>query len=254
MPYLLSNKNVIEENVKIKDIPCIILRPSNENGKVPTIIFYHGWSSTKEMQRFRGFILCSLGYQVIIPDAIYHGERNPIDYTSISNASKYFWKVILKNIDESEYIIEESINKNNADPKRIGVMGHSMGGFTAAGIFANNSKINCSVIFNGSCNWEKSNEIFSKILEDNISNGEEKEIKSLDPINNLEKLIDRPMLILHGDSDAVVSIEPQRIFHSKINSLYKEKSRIELIEYPNVNHHLTTSMMEEGAKWLQRYC
>lgn len=255
MPYLLSNKNVIEENVKIKDIPCIILRPSNENGKVPTILFYHGWSSSKENQRFRGFILCNLGYQVIIPDAIYHGERDPLTDYDANNAVKYFWNVILSNIDESNDIIEGSISKYNADPNNISVMGHSMGGFTAAGVFTHDSRIKTSVILNGSFNWEMSNEIFSKQLDNNVTNIEEEEqIRKLNPMNNIEKLVDRPILVLHAGADEVVSIDPQRIFYDKINPLYKDKNNIKLIEYPWLNHFVTTNMMEDGAKWLQIHC
>ena len=96
MPYLSNNENIIEENANIRGIPCIRLVPGWKSKPLPTIVFYHGWSSAKENQRFRGFILSNLGYQVIIPDAIYHGERNPIDYDDPNSAAKYFWGVILK--------------------------------------------------------------------------------------------------------------------------------------------------------------
>ena len=61
MSYLLNNENIGEEDINIKDIPCIRLIPKRRGGPLPTIIFYHGWSSTKENQRFRGFILSNLG-------------------------------------------------------------------------------------------------------------------------------------------------------------------------------------------------
>ena len=49
--------NIIEEKIYIKNIPVIILTPKNEDNDIATIVLYHGWSSSKETQRMRGFIL-----------------------------------------------------------------------------------------------------------------------------------------------------------------------------------------------------
>ena len=249
MTYLT---NIIEEEVIIKGIPCIILKPKNQNGKLATIIFYHGWSSNKENQKFRGFILASLGYQVIIPDSIHHGERNSIDYNNVDNMSKYFWKTILNNIEESKDIIDRSIDIHNMDPDNIAVMGHSMGGFTAAGAFTHDERIKTSIILNASFNWGMSNEIFLDKLAKNIIVEEENEIIRLDPMNNFNKLIDRPILMLNGGSDKVVSMNPQKVFYDKIKGEYKNQSKIKLIKHIHVGHFVTTNMMEDAARWLKR--
>jgi fermentation-respiration switch protein FrsA (DUF1100 family) len=255
VPYLLNNENIKEKNINIRGIPCIRLVPKIKGKSFSTIIFYHGWSSTKENQRFRGFILSNLGYQVIIPDAIYHGERNPIDYNS-DNAAKHFWRVILNNIEESDTLVEELINKYDANPDNIAVVGHSMGGFTSAGVFTHNKNIKTSVILNGSLNWKMSNTIFlKKLTPDTV---EEKnlieEVELSDPISNLHKLAGRPLLILHGGGDNVVSKVPQQVFYEKIKPLYKDKTKIKMIEYPDLGHFVTTNMLEDGAKWLLKWC
>ena len=72
-------------------------------------------------------------------------------------------------------------------------------------------------------------------------------------MNNLELLKNRPILILHGDSDSIVSIESQRIFYQRIEPLYQNKQKIKFIEYPNLNHFVTTNMMEESINWFYRY-
>lgn len=247
--------NVIEKSIRIGEIPTIVLTPKDEMKSYPTIIFYHGWSSNKEAQRFRGFILCSLGYQVIIPDAIYHGERNALHNYNQQSAVKYFWDVILKNIEESDQIIDYAINNLKSDPNRIGIAGHSMGGFTTTGVFTKNSNIKASVVFNGSFNWEQSNIIFEESLE---GYGEfdpviEEKIHTLDPINNLNTLVDRPILILHGGNDPVVNINPQREFYNKIINLYNDKSKLKFVEYPYLAHFVTTNMMEESCIWFNKY-
>lgn len=252
MTYLLQNNNIIEEQAKIKDIPCIILKPRNKKGKLPTIIFYHGWSSSKERQKFRGFILASLGYQVIIPDSINHGERNIIDYNNVDNMANYFWKTVLNNIEESKDIIDTSMDIYDMDPGNIVVMGHSMGGFTAAGAFTHDNRIKTSVILNGSFNWGMSNEIFLEQLGKNITVEEQDEIIRLDPMNNLNKLLDRPILMVNGGSDTVVPMNPQKVFYDNIKGSYKDGSKIKLIKHINVGHFVTTGMMEDTAKWLKK--
>mgnify|MGYP000892875781 FL=1 len=253
--YLKSN-NIVEKKIHIGEIPAILFTPKGNEGLLPTIILYHGWGSNKESQRIRGFILSAVGYQVIIPDAIYHGERNPIDHETIEKPGKFFWETILKNLDEVGNIINELILRYHTDQDRIGVIGNSMGGFTAAGVFTHNPKIKASVVFNGSYGWENSNRIFKesfgiKMTED--LKEMEGRINKLDPMNNLELLKNRPILMLHGDDDSVVSIESQRIFYQRIEPLYQNKQKIKFIEYPNLNHFVTTNMMEESISWFYRY-
>ena len=252
----LKSDNIIERKICINKIPAILLRPKGSRGQLSTIILYHGWSSNKEFQRIRGMILSIVGYQVIIPDAIYHGERGNIDYNDAENMRKYFWDTILKNLDESDDIIDGLISQYDANPNSIGIIGHSMGGFTAAGIFTHNPKVKTSVVLNGSYNWGNSNRIFKKAFEiEEIKDLKdiENKINKLDPMNNMKLLNNRPMLILHGASDDMVAIESQRIFHNKIKSLYEDKTRVKLIEYPNLGHFVTTNMMEECIHWFHRY-
>lgn len=256
MTNFLESKNVIEEKVNIDGIPSIIFRPNLELESYPTIIFYHGWSSNKESQRFRGFILSSLGFQVIIPDAIYHGERNPIDHKDPSNGEKYFWPVVFNNMEEFNSIIQFAIENYNADKSKIGVAGNSMGGFTTAGVFTHNKIIKGAVVYNGSCFWNHSNEIFKEALgvksSDSTRDIEEK-IHRLDPMNNLELIINRPILLLHGDRDSLVPIDSQRLFYEKAFPLYEDNSKIKFIEYPKLNHFVTTNMMEETAIWFKKF-
>lgn len=252
--YLKSNY-ILEKGISIGEIPAILFRPKGIEEPIPSIVLYHGWSSKKEFQRMRGFILASVGYQVIIPDAIYHGERAPLDDYSIENAKRLFWPVVFNNIKEYPKISNEIINKYNADPEKIAVMGHSMGGFTAAGVFTHNQNIKSLAVLNGSCGWELFNEevkeTFNNIDEEIIEI--EEKVNTLDPINNMYKLKDRPILLIHGDKDSLVPIKSQRIFYKKAKEAYNKKDRIKFIEYENLNHFVTTNMMEEVIIWFHKY-
>ncbi|WP_422485577.1 alpha/beta fold hydrolase [Gudongella sp. DL1XJH-153] len=243
--------NVKKENIYIDGIPVIVLKPELEMDNYPTVVFYHGWSSKKEYQEFRGSILAGLGYQVIIPDAIHHGERGTLDYDESEN-SGFFWEVVLNNLKEWRQIRNYATEELDADPERIAVTGHSMGGFTAAGIFAENPEIRTSVILNGSFNWLGSNEEFKRRLNVHMTKefkNLEQEVQSKNPAGKIDFLVDRPILILHGEADSMVEITPQRDFYEKLKHLYKVDENIKMISYKNLDHFVTTNMLEEMGKW-----
>ncbi len=252
MTDFIKSNYIIEEKVMIQEIPALIFRQKEVEKPIPTVIFYHGWSSNKELQRLRGFILAAVGYQVVIPDAIYHGERKVLPEYSHDATIEFFWDVVFKNIEEYSIMADELADKYNADPKRIAVMGNSMGGFTSAGIFAHNKDVKALVVFNGCCGWEHFNKKQEITVTEKLETVEKK-VKELDPMNHLNALTDRPILLLHGDGDTLVPIDSQRIFYNELSTKYNKKERINLIEYPGLNHVVTTNMMEETINWLGKY-
>jgi dienelactone hydrolase len=249
--------STIERNILIDEIPTLVLTPKNNTKLHPTVILYHGWGSSIERQRFRGFILSSLGYQVIIPCGIHHGNRESVDHTKAENAGKYFWKIVFKNIEESDKVIDYAVKNLNADPNRIGVCGNSMGGFTAAGVFTHNPLLKALVVFNGSCNWDASNEGFLRALEipEDIKAPKDlmEKLHTYNPMRNLGRIINRPILMLHGDSDTLVDVGPQREFYKEVAPKYEDSERLKFIEYPKLNHFVTTNMMEEAAIWFDKF-
>lgn len=248
--------NIIKSRILINDIPALVLTPKNTSKLLPAIILYHGWGSSIEKQEFRGYILSTFGYQVIIPCAIYHGERNPIDHRNPENAGKYFWDIIFKNVEESSLIIDYAIKSLSADPNRLGVCGNSMGGFTSAGVFTSNPDIKALAVFNGSCNWDCSNDLFKSNLDmENIKTPKDlqEKLDKYNPMLNLENIIDRPILMLHGDNDTLVGIEAQREFYKEVAPKYEGSERLKFIEYPKLNHFVTTNMMEEAVFWFNKY-
>ena len=243
-----ENAFVMITEEKVDDIPYLRFNPKEYTEKIPTVIYYHGWNSNKDFKRFQAMSIASFGYQVIVPDALYHGERGVIEYSNPEIMDKHIWEIIIKSIEESDVLIKKAIEKHDADPKRIGVIGSSMGAVTAGGIFVKHDDLKCLAGFNGAFAWQES--IKNNILPS--SEIHKDEIKLYDPMTNEEKIKERAISIFHGVEDTSVPIEIQKQFVDIMRPHYtNNQDKLQLIEFSNVNHRITTSMLENLITWLK---
>lgn len=249
--FQYENSFITTSREEINGVPCLRFKPKGYKGLLPTVINYHGWHSSKDFKRFEALTIASHGYQVIVPDALHHGERNPIDHDNLENLEIYLWKIILQSVKESKELINQIIQHYEADPERIGIIGDSMGAITAGGVFAENPNLRCLVGFIGTFAWQdaiKRNHLPS------INKNNKELIENYDPMNNKDKVRERPILMLNGTNDTSLPSETQRIFYNKMLPLYsKEKDSIEYIEVDKVDHHITTGMLEKAVMWFKEY-
>lgn len=249
--FKYENSFITTTREHINGIPCLKLRPKGFEGLLPTVIFYHGWHSSKDFLRFKALVIASHGYQVILPDALHHGDREAIDHDDPHNLEKYFWKIILQSVTESKGLIEAIVNEHKADPARIALIGSSMGAITAGGVFAHNSNVKCLVGLNGAFAWQ---ECIRRNYLPSVSEEDKKLIEYYDLMNNGDKINKRAILILHGTEDTSVPIESQRLFYKKVSPLYvKNPERLEFIEESGVDHKITIGMMQDAVMWLKKY-
>lgn len=232
-------------------IPFLKFRPNGYEGVLPTVIFYHGWHSSKEFIRFNAMTIAAYGYQIIVPDALHHGERDAIDHDNVESCDKYLWKIIIQSIKESKKFIDTIIRKHDADAKRIGIMGSSMGAITAGGVMVENLNVKCLIGLNGTFAWQ---EAIKRNHMPAPSDENKQIVKSYDPVNNGDKIKEKAILILHGVQDTSVPIETQRFFYDKVSPLYIENpSNLRLIEVANINHKITMGMIEDAVTWLKEH-
>ncbi|TYB31265.1 MAG: prolyl oligopeptidase family serine peptidase [Candidatus Mcinerneyibacterium aminivorans] len=251
-PY---RSNLIKEKRdKIGEIPVLRFYPDNGKKELPTIIYYHGWSSSKNFQRFKASTIAQYGFHLIVPDAINHGVRNPIDYEEDNAIENYFWDTVLSSVEESTFLLNSIKKYRETDPERIGVIGSSMGGFIGSGVLIKNSGIKTLISFNGACSWIEMDKILRKEAEVPEANKNLIEkLEKYDAMKNIEKINQRPILMLHGDIDTSVPIEGQEKFYEKAIGYYTNKDRLELYEVPDINHYITVNMLEKAIEWAKEY-
>ncbi len=243
--------------VKLGNIPCLFVKPIFDTEKAATILYYHGWSSNKDNNLFIGKILAFHGYNVILPDAIHHGERGKLEKYGVQELRRYFWEVILNTVKEYETLINAAEDRLGISRHRLAVMGSSMGGFISSGIFAANKEIKCLINMNGASAWQKAEETYKAMDFEGKGMTDKKileEIKIYDPLSRKDELYPRPILLLHGDADTSVPIDIQRYFYDEIKDVYKDKpERLKFVIEPRLNHYKTVKMMEETIAWLDKY-
>jgi len=248
--FQYENSFITTTKEEINGVPCLKFKPKGYKGLLPTVIYYHGWHSSKESKKFQAMTIASFGYQVIVPDALHHGDRDVIDHDNPKNFERYLWQIILQSVNESKKFIEIIINDHEADSTRIGVMGSSMGTITAGGVFVENPELKCLVGLNGTFAWQEA--IKKNDLPTSLRNIEL--IEYYDPMYNGDKIKERPILILHGKNDTSVPIDSQRLFFEEMLPMYiGNPQKLELIEYSNVNHRITTGMIESAITWFKKH-
>lgn len=235
-----------EKNINVNGIPCLQLTcDSNAKG---VVLFYHGWTSMKEYQSVRGHLLAAYGYDVIIPDAVNHGERGPIDYEE-AGAYPEFWQTIFQNIREASVLLNYigTWRKN----KPLAVMGHSMGGFTALGVMTHYKECQTVVSINGSGWWDESERRFRAALHIDKPGGYKTlmmQIAAMDPYMYTNRLAGRSVLALNGGADAVVDNASETMYMEKVSKEARVDSKF--VTYDGVGHFVTTNMMGDAITWL----
>ncbi|NDI35044.1 alpha/beta hydrolase family protein [Chengkuizengella sediminis] len=234
-------KKIINKELKYNRIE---VSPSSKKKK-KTIIFYHGWGTTVESNMDVAEVLANEGYQVIFPEIIYHDTRNCLEnHFDEEIIQSYFWKTIITMIKEWDKFIQVI----GIPEHEIILVGSSMGGFIANGIFATRQSLGGLVNINGSGSFVLSEQIFRKQVErPELSTVEYNLLKRYDPVQF--ENCSAPVLLMHGDSDTTVSIDGQKDYYLYLTEI-KKREDVDLFIYENTNHVITLSMVKDLIKWL----
>ncbi len=216
----------------------------NRISRKETIIMFHGWGSTIESQIQLGKDLSELGFNVVIPEIKYHDSRHALNnHFNQEILHTYFWKTIFETIDEKD----EMIHQLNLQKENTILLGSSMGGFIASGMFFSNNSYGGLININGSSSYIYSEKDFRKKDKREPLNDRELEtFIKYDPKFKESKII-KPVLFLHGEQDLVIPIGGQLDFLTTKQHYY-----IDFLKYRDVNHTITGSMKNDIINWLDK--
>jgi fermentation-respiration switch protein FrsA (DUF1100 family) len=249
---------VVIEKETISAIPLLhIYRKDLQKVKCPLVIFIHGFTSFKEKNLPFAYMLAEKGVRVILPDALYHGERE--ESLSTTDLNIRFSSIIVNEINEIKLIKEHFEERNLIDRGRIGIGGTSMGGITTLAALTRFDWIKAAASLMGSPSLhtllkhqvESMRESGYVLPISNEQLNEELDRVSIyDLWSQSEKLNLRPLFFWHGKQDPVVPFEPTYQFYQQVVPTYaKTPDRLEFVADEQAGHTVSNEGLKRAVKW-----
>lgn len=253
---------VIIEKENISTISLLhIYKNDLQQNKAPLVIFVHGFTSFKEMNLSFAYLLAEKGVRVVLPDALYHGERG--ENLSKTDLNIRFSSIVVHEINELALIKEHFEQRNLIDNGRIGVGGTSMGGITTLAALTQYEWIKAAVSLMGSPSLHN---LLKRQVESMRTSGfllpiSDKELnKELDRLyaydlwEQPEKLNMRPLFFWHGKRDPVVPFDPTYQFYQRIIPSYAEApNRLEFFADEQAEHKVSSEGLKRAAQWFTHH-
>lgn len=205
----------------VKQIPVLELIDAGlANEVLPLVFFYHGWMGCKEKVLTQGYELARQGFRVVMPDALYHGQRQvagPAEEHQLE-----FWQIIANSVKEFPILTKAYEKSVDIYQHQIGVSGLSMGGITTCALLRVYPQITAAVCLMGSpCPVKFARKLLTKIpgMQDVDPAYVEQQLSQLAVIDlsqEPQKIASRPVHFWHGSADPMVPYQPTKDFYERI--------------------------------------
>ncbi|TMN23090.1 alpha/beta fold hydrolase [Lentibacillus cibarius] len=248
------------EHITLASIPSLVVADNKKRqDALPTLTYLHGFTSAKEHNLPLAYLLADKGFRVILPDSMYHGEREA--EMSEEQLQLSFWNIVLQNVKELKNIKEALAEQGLLLDGRFGVAGTSMGGITAAATLTQYPWIQAAGILMGTPKMTT----YAKTLVDgfktagNLPVTEDEIVELYDQLSHydlskqMDELQERPVLFWHGDNDPVVPFDHSYTFYDKARTYYTDKEKIRFIKESNRGHKVSRQAILETVKWFEKY-
>jgi|SRR5579884_2681587 len=221
-----------------------------QSGNGGTILFYHGFSASKEHYVVELEALANAGFLAIGIDAIGHGERRyphfaerfpgfdePVhEYNPEIEAN--FLSDVFSTAQEVTVIIDELIARGWSDVARIGIAGISMGAFVTYTAITLERRLSAAVSIVGSPHWR---------LPWKES-----------PHLHAEGFFPTALLSQTASRDTTASPDLIQSFHKQLAPFYATApERLGYIEYAEVGHELSEKCWQQAREhmvhWFERF-
>ncbi|MBM7693985.1 fermentation-respiration switch protein FrsA (DUF1100 family) [Peribacillus deserti] len=245
----------------IHHIPVLhIVKQEKRKEKLPFILFIHGITSAKEHNLHYAYLLAEKGFRVVLPDALYHGEREI--NLSENKLMLSFWDIVIKTIKEIEVLKDFYENAELIDTSRIGVAGTSMGGIITYGALSQYAWIKAGVSLMGNPAYvsyakRQIENLKNSHIDIPLSNEELDQLYSVlasyDLTLNREKLAGRPIFLWHGEKDTVVPYQDAYNFYESMSAEYGNAShKIAFLLDKDASHKVSREGLLKTQEWFAK--
>ena len=140
------------------DIPTLLATPDGASGRRPVVVWYHGFNAAKEAHATELARVASLGMVAVGVDAVGHGERRLPDFDArktgpMERVRGFMLELAAATAAELPRLVAALADVEHADPRRVSVVGTSMGGYLVYCAVADHPDIRAAVALLGSPEW-----------------------------------------------------------------------------------------------------
>ena len=243
---------------EVKGIPYAeVVDTALKDQVLPIVVFYHGWTGSKDRVVTIGVELAKRGIRAILPDQLLHGDRG------VRLIGGEIWEIVANNIKELPVLKEEMRQRGLLNEEKFGVSGLSMGGITTYALFNHYPEITAAASLMGSADPSRFSEwMISSIWMTGATKGQcdalEAEIEKnrgfLDAMSlakQPEHINGRPLFLWHGTTDDKVPYELNKEFFETIKDEAYAKN-VEWHETPGEGHRVPHQVFEAVADFFQK--
>lgn len=252
---------VIIDKKQISGIPLLEVYPKNAKGALPTVFFIHGITSAKEHNLHYAYLLAERNMRVILPEALYHGERN--NGESNRDITLRFWDIVTQTILELNQLKRHYVKSELTIESKIGLAGTSMGGIVTLGALTQYDWINSAVSLMGNPAYEsfawhlihqiKESGFELPFTEERLKEEVEK-LRTFDLSQQPEKLQKRPLLFWHGKKDKTVPFDFAYNFYQEVKDQYQDfPEGLQFIADEAADHKVSRQGLLATVDWFEKY-
>lgn len=283
-----ENVHLITEDAEQGSLPLLILSLKETTGeRRPAVVFMHGTNANKEWLRPWLEAYASRGYIAIGLDSRYHGERANCK-TAYRDALISSWKngdtmpFIFDTVWDLIKLADYLTQRDDIDPKRIGITGISLGGMHAwFGAFVD-TRYSVAVPLIGvqGFRWAIDNDmwqarvdslkpLFEEARMDLGKSQIDKEVvekvwdriapglaSRFDSPYTLPMIAPRPLYVLNGKEDPRCPLGGLKAPLEGTESAYKASASPHNFKFkaePGVGHQVTEFMIKETSDWFDKF-
>lgn len=205
-------------------VPALLVLPKKREGKIPCVMLMHGLGGSKDQLSMFFDPLVQAGYACFAVDAFAHGERKSADSLPVFGAYAYATRdALAQTVIDLRRGIDYLESRPEIDASRVGYIGASMGGILGSIFGGVDTRLKAPILLVAGGNWkvlmEQSN--LSPLKQAGITEEQRKEalrvMDAVDPIHWVGKISPRPVLMINGDNDQVVTVDSNKALHAAAN-------------------------------------
>ncbi len=212
------------DSVNRERVPGLLSLPKKE-GKVPCVVFLHGYGGSKDDILAGAGQIASEGYAVMSIDAEYHGERREEGKELYSPNITDSVRGVIQTVIDLRRAVDYLETRPEINSEKIGYAGGSMGGILGAIFIGVEPRIDAAALIVAGGNMSlmvRESQHFTMpairefLQKENVSLGELQELLDpIDPMNFISNFSPRPVVFHLGRYDTVVPAEAGRQLYEK---------------------------------------